>query len=320
MGAPMKSLVVELKKKAARAKLLLDFYNPDKYPASVLKYHQENWSLKIETVQIDLMEALFVITESVDGADDREDLVECEEIVKNISDEAVKFTIQFTQKLLSLTAESDLPPVAASDEARAAVIMDQDKLGNDLMDPVAETKKINFITDPEGEAEENYKFGLFGCEVKDSMKAHMVRLGDQAFVTSNKTFSGSFGLNSELSKMDLILGNMCELSAEGKFGYIGSCYTEPDLAIVDIVKPLNLITRSEVAVVVLLGAAMVSAAATHSDHTDRTGIGGECQYEDKLDGISGIALTKNLACFGNYYPVVVFSFKNVYSYRHLQVS
>ena len=297
----MKSLVVELKKKAARAKLLLDFYNPDKYPASVLKYHQENWSLKIETAQIDLMEALFDITESVDGADNQEDLVECEEIVKNISEEAVKFTIQFTQKLLSLTAESDLPPVAASDEARAAVIMDQDKLGNDLKDPVAETKKIDFITDPEGEAEENNKFGLLGCEVKDSMKAHMVRLGDQAFVTSNKTFSGSFGHNSELPRSQLSIQQM-ELIL-GKFGCdITPCSTGPDLVITDIVKPFILTSKTEVAMV-----SQVSAAATHGDHTDRTGIGGKC----------AIAFTED---HSNYYPMIVSSSENVFHYAHLQVS
>ena len=305
----MKSLVVELKKKAARAKLLLDFYNPDKYPASVLKYHQENWSLKIETVQIDLMEALFVITESVDGADDREDLVECEEIVKNISEEAVKFTIQFTQKLLSLTAESDLPPVAASDEARAAVIMDQDKLGNDLKDPMAETKKINFITDPEGKAEENYKFGPLGCEVKDSMKAHMVRLGDQAFVTSNQTFSGSLGHNSELPRSQLSIQQMVLIL--GKFGCdITPCSTGPDLVITDIVKPFILTSKTEVAEVMLQSVAMVSqvsAAATHGDHTDRTGIGGECS----------IAFTEDLS---NYYPMIVSSSENFFHYTHLQVS
>ena len=305
MGAQIKSLVVDLKKKAARAKSLLDFYNPDKYPVSVLNYHKEDWSLKIETVQIDLTESLFNLTESVDGANDQEDLVvECEEIVKNVTEEAVKFTIRFTQKLLSLTTESAPPPVAAPDEAGASAIVDQDKLGNDLKDPVAETKKIDFITDPEGEAEENYKFGLFGCEVKDSKKALMVRLGDQAFITSNKTFSGSFGLISELSKMDLILGNMCKLSAEGKFGYIGSCYTGPDLAIVDIVKHITLITKSEFTALMLVSVVMVSAAATHGDHIDRTGIGGVACTED----------------FCNYFPLIVSSVKNVINYTHLQVS
>ena len=323
----MKSLVVELKKKAARAKLLLDFYNPDKYPASVLKYHQENWSLKIETVQIDLMEALFDITESVDGADYREDLVECEEIVKNISDEAVKFTIQFTQKLLSLIAESEPPPVAASDEARAAdaVIVNQDKLGNDLEDPVAETKKIDFITDPEGEAKENYKFGLFGCEVKDSMEAQMVCLGhgDQAFVTLNITFSSSFGYNSELSRselstqqMEIILGNLRELSVEIMSSNIGFRYTEPDLTIMDIVKAFTLITRSK-------SVAMVSAAATHGDHTDRTGIGGECRkcrHEEKLDFVASIAFTADLSCLDNYCARIVSCSKTFFIYTHLQVS
>ena len=247
------------------------------------------------------MESLFNLTESVDGANDWEDLVvECEEIVKNITEEAVKFTIRFTQKLLSLTTESAPPPVAAP------AIVDQDKLGNDLKDPVAETKKIDFIMDPEGEAEENYKFGLFGCEVKDSKKALMVRLGDQAFITSNKTFSGSFGLISELSKMDLILGNMCELSAEGKFGYIGSCYTGPDLAIVDIVKhfALILITKSEFTALMLESVVMVSAVATYGDHINRTGIGGVACTED----------------FCNYFPVIVSSVKNVINYTHLQVS
>ena len=44
--------------------------------------------MKIETVQIDLTESLFNLTESVDGANDQEDLVvECEEIVKNITEE-----------------------------------------------------------------------------------------------------------------------------------------------------------------------------------------------------------------------------------------
>ena len=279
-----------------------------------MSYHKEDWSLEIKTAQIDLTDALFNLTESVDGADNQEDLlVECEEIVKNFVEEAVQFTIDFTQKLLSLATESILPPVAAPYEARAAVIADQDKLDNELKDPVAETKKIDFITDPEGEAEENNKFGLIGCEVKDSMKAQMVRLGDQAFVTFN---SGSFGHNSELSKsqlyiqqVDLILGNLCELSAGGKFGYIGSCYTGPDLAIMDIVKPFILITRREVTAEILLSVAMFSAAATHGDLTDRTGIGGECR----------IASTEDLC---NYYPVIVSSFKNVYvySYTHLQVS
>ena len=321
MGAQIKSLVVDLKKKAARAKSLLDFYNPDKYPASVLEYHKENWSLKIETAQIDLMEALFDITESVDGAANQEDLVECEEIVKNISEEAVKFTIQVTQKLLSLTAESDPPLVAASDEARAAVIVDQDKLDNDQKDPLAETKKIDFTMDTEvpvsGAIEEKHKFG---CEVKDSMEAILVRLplGDQAFVT----FSASSGHKTELltnlsysrsqlskQQMNPISGDLRELSAENLFGYIESCYTGPDLAIMDIVKPFILITRREVTAEILLSVAMFSAAATHGDLTDRTGIGGECR----------IASTEDLR---NYYPVIVSSFKNVYvySYTHLQVS
>ena len=321
MGAQIKSLVVDLKKKAARAKSLLDFYNPDKYPASVLEYHKENWSLKIETAQIDLMEALFDITESVDGAANQEDLVECEEIVKNISEEAVKFTIQFTRKLLSLTAESDPPLVAASDEARAAVIVDQDKLDNDQKDPLAETKKIDFTMDTEvpvsGAIEEKHKFG---CEVKDSMEAILVRLplGDQAFVT----FSASSGHKTELltnfsysrsqlskQQMNPISGDLRELSAENLFGYIESCYTGPDLAIMDIVKPFILITRREVTAEILLSVAMFSAAATHGDLTDRTGIGGECR----------IASTEDLR---NYYPVIVSSFKNVYvySYTHLQVS
>ena len=314
MGAQIESLVVDLKKRAARAKSLLDFYNPNKYPASVLSYHKEDWSLEIKTAQIDLTDALFNLTESVDGADNQEDLlVECEEIVKNFVEEAVQFTIDFTQKLLSLATESILPPVAAPYEARAAVIADQDKLDNELKDPVAETKKIDFITDPEGEAEENNKFGLIGCEVKDSKKALMVRLGDQAFVTFN---SGSFGHNSELSKsqlyiqqMELILGNMYELSAEGKFGCdITPCSTGgPDLVIVDIVKPFILLTRSEVTALMLKSVAMVSVAATHGDHTDRTGIGGECHIAYAEDP-------------SNYYPVVVSSTKNVFHYAHLQVS
>ena len=319
MGAQIKSLVVDLKKKAARAKSLLDFYNPDKYPASVLEYHKENWSLKIETAQIDLMEALFDITESVDGAANQEDLVECEEIVKNISEEAVKFTIQFTRKLLSLTAESDPPLVAASDEARAAVIVDQDKLDNDQKDPLAETKKIDFTMDTEvpvsGAIEEKHKFG---CEVKDSMEAILVRLplGDQAFVT----FSASSGHKTELltnlsysrsqlskQQMNPISGDLRELSAENLFGYIESCYTGPDLAIMDIVKPFILITRREVTAEILLSVAMFSAAATHGDLTDRTGIGGECR----------IASTEDLR---NYCVRIVSSRKNLFNYTHLQVS
>ena len=307
MGAPTKSLVAELKKKAARAKSLLEFYNPDKYPASVLYYRKDAWPLKVETAQIDIMEALFNLTESMDGVDNQEDIVECEEIVKNLTEEAIKFTIQFNLKLLSHSpAESGLPPAAAPDEARAAVIEDQDKLDNDLKDPVAEAEKIDITTDPEV-AEENPEFG---CEVKDSMKADTVRhrLGDQAFVTFNGMFSASSGYK--------------ELSAESKFGYYGlsmlchikSCSIGPDFVIMDIVKPFTFITRSK-------SVAMVSAAATHGDHTDRTGIGGECRYEEKLDFVTAsIAFTADLACLDNYCARIVSSSKNIYVYIYTNTS
>ena len=308
MGAPTKSLVAELKKKAARAKSLLAFYNPDKFPASVLYYRKDDWPLKVETAQIDLMEALFYLTESMDGADNQEDLVECEEIVKNITEEAVKFTIQFNIKLISHSTESGL-----QDSGATIVSEDQDKLDIDVMDLMGDTKvgKIVITTDPEVAVssipEGNHKIG---CEVKDSRKAFTVRhrLGDQAFVT----FNGMFGLSSEH-----------ELFADSKFGHCGvsmlcdttSCSTGPDFAIMDIVKAFTFITRSK-------SVAIVSAAATHGDHTDRTGIGGECRYEEKLDCVHGIAFTADLACLDNYCARIVSSSKNVYvySYTHLQVS
>ena len=294
-----------------------------------MSYHKEDWSLEIKTAQIDLTDALFNLTESVDGADNQEDLlVECEEIVKNFVEEAVQFTIDFTQKLLSLATGSILPPVAAPYEARAAVIGDQDKLNNELKDLVAETKRIDFTTDPEVAVsivvEKNHEFG---CEVKDSKKLNTVRhrLGDQDFITFEEMFSLSSAHKMELLtnlscsrsqlstlQVKLISGNLRELSAEDMFGYIGSGYigsgyTGPHLVIVDIVKPFVLVTVSDVSAPMLKSVAMVSVAATHGDHTDRTGIGGECR----------IAYTEDPS---NYYPVVVSSTKNVFHYAHLQVS
>ena len=307
MGAPTKSLVAELKKKAARAKSLLAFYNPDKFPASVLYYRKDDWPLKVETAQIDLMEALFYLTESMDGADNQEDLVECEEIVKNITEEAVKFTIQFNIKLISHSTESGL-----QDSGATIVSEDQDKLDIDVMDLMGDTKvgKIVITTDPEVAVssipEGNHKIG---CEVKDSRKAFTVRhrLGDQAFVTFNGMFSASSGYK--------------ELSAESKFGYYGlsmlchimSCSTGPDFVIMDIVKPFALIIRSE-------SVAMVSAAATHGDHTDRTGIGGKCRYEEKLDYVASIAFTADPASLVNCCARIVSSSKSFFIYTHLQVS
>ena len=298
MGAPTKSLVAELKKKAARAKSLLAFYNPDKFPASVLYYRKDDWPLKVETAQIDLMEALFYLTESMDGADNQEDLVECEEIVKNITEEAVKFTIQFNIKLISHSTESGL-----QDSGATIVSEDQDKLDIDVMDLMGDTKvgKIVITTDPEVAVssipEGNHKIG---CEVKDSRKAFTVRhrLGDQTFITFNS--------------------NLCELSAKDKFGYYGlsdtTCYsTGPDFVFMDTVKPFALIIRSE-------SVAMVSAAATHGDHTDRTGIGGKCRYEEKLDYVASIAFTADPASLVNCCARIVSSSKSFFIYTHLQVS
>ena len=277
---------------------------------------------------MDLTDALFNLTESVDGADDEDLLLKCEEIVNDFVEEAVKFTIDFTQKLLSLATESILPPVAAPYEARAAVIGDQDKLNNELKDLVAETKRIDFTTDPEVAVsivvEKNPEIR---CEVKDSKKLNTVRhrLGDQDFITFKEMVSLSSAHKMELltnlscsrsqlstPQVKLISGNLRELSAEDMFGYIGSGYiasryTGPHLVIVDIVKHFILVTMSEVSALMLKSVPMVSVAATHGDHTDRTGIGGECRIAYAEDP-------------SNYYPVVVSSTKNVFHYAHLQVS
>ena len=133
-----------------------------------------------------------------------------------------------------------------------------------------------------------------------------VCLGDQTFVTFNDTFSfGHYSelltnLSSSLSQQSILemkisLGNMHKLSAEGKCGYCGlsmlcdttSFFNGLNLVIVDTI---NLITRSEVTAKSVV---MVSDAATHGDHTDRTGIGGECRYEEKFDCVSGIASTED---------------------------
>merc|ERR1719192_125183 len=114
-------------------------------------------------------------------------------------------------------------------------------------------------------------------------------------------FSGSLGHKSELPRSQLSIQQM-ELIL-GKFGCdITPCSTGPDLVITDIVKPFILTSKTDVAEVMLQSVAMViqvSAAATHGDHTDRTGIGGE----------RAIAFTEDLS---NYYPMIVSSSENVF--------
>ena len=155
----LKKLTLDLKKAAARLHTLFDCYDPNIYPANVLRTNKENWMKKIDEAMTSVTEACleFQFLDDVPDASN----AECEDILKDSKAKFVEFVTDFNTKVLaelnishnevgradSVTSRegqsTDSEKVAeAARVAEIDVNIDHEKISKDVKDLSAELNKF----------------------------------------------------------------------------------------------------------------------------------------------------------------------------------
>ena len=95
----LKKLTLDLKKAAARLHTLFDCYDPNIYPANVLRTNKENWMKKIDEAMTSVTEACleFQFLDDVPDASN----AECQDILKDSKAKFVEFVTDYNVKVLA---------------------------------------------------------------------------------------------------------------------------------------------------------------------------------------------------------------------------
>ena len=155
----LKKLMLDLKKAAAKLHTIFDCYDPNNYPANVLRTNKENWMKKIDDAMTSVTEACleFQFLDDLPEASN----AECKDILKDSKAKFVKFVTDLNIKVLaelnigdndvgragSVTSRggqsTDLEKEAeAARVAEIDVNIDHEKISKDVKDLSAELNKF----------------------------------------------------------------------------------------------------------------------------------------------------------------------------------
>ena len=94
----IKTLMVNLKKTVAKLETLFDCYDPQNYPANILRNNKDGWMKKIDEVMTSVTEACLEFQFQDDVPDVCQ--AECKNLLKNAKTKFVKFVTEYDNKIL----------------------------------------------------------------------------------------------------------------------------------------------------------------------------------------------------------------------------
>ena len=145
METSIENLVADLQMKLARVGGLLDFYNPQMFPAPVLNLHKDIWMGKVEDAFTDLTAALYnlkTVTKAV-----AVDITEYEELVRDITAKVHAFTMDFSMKILSINhGGSESPGESSSSSSHSASSRVNEEARKAIANVEVDVEKLNLDT------------------------------------------------------------------------------------------------------------------------------------------------------------------------------